>query len=155
MLKVTWILSVLWNQMVILSVEEKTCEVSNWIVFTYYLFWEDFEANDEHARSWELLLNCCLPCVPVPFWADASGKLDKTFSKLFSVIQVPLCFTQLIFCAMRKELKTMQQCSGKWGPILLSPFFVLGPFFKIRWEYSFIVWKDYNVWMLRITSVCW
>jgi len=126
MQRVTWILSLLWNQMMILSLEEKTCEASNWISFTYYLFWEDFEANDEHARSWELLV----------VYSASLSLLERMLRGNRARLSVNCLVSfqlhsasQLISCAIRIDLKIMQRCTGKWGPILLSPFFVMGPFF--------------------------
>lgn len=146
MQKVTWILFLLWNQTMILSLEEKTCEASNWISFTYYLFWGDFEANDEHARSWELL------AVYSAYLSLLERMLRGNRARLSVNCLVSFQLhsaSQLISCAIRIDQKIMQQCTGKWGPILCH-----GSVLHIRWECSYIVRKDYNVCILRIISVC-
>lgn len=151
MQRVTWILSLLWNQMMILSLEEKTCEASNWISFTYYLFWGGF-----WSKWWtreELRVAGCLLCVPVPSWADASGKSGKTFSKLFSVIPAPFCFTVNFLCNSYRS-ENNATVHGKMRTNFAIPLLCHGSVLHIRWECSCIVRKDYNVCILRKISVC-
>ena len=95
--------------------------------FFYLLFvLGGFWSNEEHARSWELLVvySASLSLLERMLRGNRA-RLSVNYLVSFQLHSA----SQLISCAIRIDLKIMQRCTGKWGPILLSPFFVMGPFF--------------------------